>query len=71
MGFFPTLAGAYIIFAFVFQAIAVGFVSLDKRCASKRLAWAALTLFTGPIGIAIYLLKGRNSSVKDLTKTKG
>lgn len=71
MGFFPTLAGAYVIFAFVFQAIAVGFISFDKRCISRRLAWAILTLLTGPVGITIYLLKGRHSSLKNVQNKKG
>ncbi len=60
MGFFPTLAASYVIFAFIFQTFAVGFVSFDGKCASRRTFWAILTLLTGPVGIVIYLFKGRN-----------
>lgn len=60
MGFFPALAASYVVFAFVFQTIAVGFVSFDDKCASKRIVWAILTILTGPIGLLFYLFKGRN-----------
>ncbi len=59
MGFFPTLAAIYVAFAFVFQAIAVGFISFDNKCASKRILWAIIAVLTGPVGLVIYLFKGR------------
>jgi len=59
MGFFPVLAASYVVFAFIFQAIAVGFISLDRQCGSSRILWAAVTIITGPIGILLYLFKGR------------
>ncbi len=46
--------------AFAFQAIAMGFVGLDPRCQTRRPLWLLLTLITGPIGLLIYVLKGRN-----------
>ncbi|MBU1106583.1 MAG: hypothetical protein KKB51_07965 [Candidatus Riflebacteria bacterium] len=59
MGFFPALAAAYVIFAFVFQTIAVGFIAADNRCENHRAGWAFLALLTGPVGILIYMFKGR------------
>lgn len=59
MGFFPILAASYVIFAFIFQTAAVGFISLDRQCSSNRILWAVVTLLTGPIGILLYLFKGR------------
>ena len=60
MGFFPALAAAYVTFAFIFQSVAVGFIASDHRCVKNRIAWALLTLLTGPVGILIYMFKGRN-----------
>ncbi len=62
MGFFPTLLAVYTIFAFVFQTLAVGFIAQDNRCARHRIAWALFTIFTGPVGILIYMFKGRKLS---------
>ncbi|OGK08484.1 MAG: hypothetical protein A2W80_06925 [Candidatus Riflebacteria bacterium GWC2_50_8] len=59
MGFFPTLLAGYIIFAFMFQTVAVGFIAQDNRCEKHRAGWALLTLLTGPVGILIYMFKGR------------
>lgn len=59
MGFFPALLAAYTIFAFLFQTIAVGFIAQDNRCSRHRLIWALFTLITGPVGILIYMFKGR------------
>lgn len=60
MGLFPTLATSYVIAAFVFQAIALGFIGLDKSCRSARPGWLLLTLLTGPVGLLIYFLAGRD-----------
>ena len=46
--------------AFAFQAIALGFIGLDARCQARRMLWLLLTLFTGPVGLLVYFLKGRN-----------
>jgi hypothetical protein len=59
MGFFAELAASYIIFAFIFQALAVGFVCFDSRCMANRAAWAIVTLLTGPAGLLVYFFKGR------------
>jgi len=60
MGIFAGLSTAYVMTAFAFQAIALGFISLDPRCQARRLLWLLLTLVTGPIGLVLYFLKGRN-----------
>ena len=60
MGFFSTLASLYVIGAFAFQTAALTFVSLDGQCSSKRAGWLLLTLFTGPVGLLAYLIKGRH-----------
>ncbi len=59
MGFFPTFLAAYMIFAFLFQTVAVGFIAQDHRCDKYRLIWAFVTLLTGPVGIMFYMFKGR------------
>jgi hypothetical protein len=59
MGSFTTYATAYIIFAFVFQAAALLFAGIDGQCKSHRFLWLLLIFFTGPIGLLIYFLKGR------------
>lgn len=58
MGLFAPLSIAYIIFAFVFQIGSVTFIALDKKC-SYRLAWSIAILLTGPIGLVVYFIKGR------------
>lgn len=60
MGIFTGLSTAYVMAAFAFQAIAMGFIGLDHRCQTRRVLWLLLTLITGPIGLFIYLLKGRS-----------
>lgn len=60
MGIFTGLSTAYVMSAFAFQAIALGFVCLDQRCQTRRLFWLLLTLITGPVGLLIYFFKGRN-----------
>lgn len=46
--------------AFAFQAIALGFIGLDPRCQTRRVLWLLVTLITGPIGLLLYFIKGRN-----------
>lgn len=46
--------------AFAFQAIALGFIGLDPRCQTRRVLWLLLILVTGPLGLLVYFLKGRN-----------
>ncbi len=60
MGIFAGLSTAYVMAAFAFQAIALGFIGLDPRCQVRRVLWLLLTLFTGPIGLLLYFIKGRN-----------
>lgn len=60
MGLFAGLSTAYVMFAFAFQAIALGFIGLDPRCQARRVLWLLLTLATGPLGLLVYFLKGRN-----------
>lgn len=60
MGIFTGLSTAYVIAAFAFQAIALGFIGLDPRCQTRRPLWLLLTLITGPIGLLFYFIKGRN-----------
>ena len=60
MGFFSTLATIYVLGAFAFQTLALGFIGFDSQCSSKRARWLLLTLFTGPVGLLAYFLKGRH-----------
>jgi hypothetical protein len=59
MGAFSTYASLYLAFAFLFQAAALLFTGTDGKCRSNRLAWLALIFFTGPVGLLIYFIWGR------------
>lgn len=59
MGIFSSVASGYVIFAFIFQIFAVSFVARDCESKSDRPLWVLLTIFTGPLGLIVYLL-GRN-----------
>ncbi|HNX76333.1 MAG TPA: PLDc N-terminal domain-containing protein [Candidatus Rifleibacterium sp.] len=61
MGIFSTLSSMYVLFAFAFQSLALGFVGYDSRGRSNRALWLLATLLTGPIGLLIYFFKGRAS----------
>ena len=62
MGAFSTYAALYVALAFIFQGAALLFAGIDGSCKSHRLGWLALIFFTGPVGLAIYLIWGRQRS---------
>jgi hypothetical protein len=62
MGAFTTYAAIYIAFAFLFQAGALLFTGIDGKCKSHRFLWLLLIFFSGPVGLVIYLIWGRNSN---------
>jgi hypothetical protein len=62
MGAFSTFAAIYVAFAFIFQASALLFAGIDGKCKSNRLGWLVLIFFTGPIGLLIYIIWGRQKN---------
>jgi len=54
-----SLLGTYYVGACLFQAGALAFVGFDGRQHPNRFGWLLLTLLTGPIGLGLYLLRGR------------
>lgn len=60
MGYFSTLSVLYVVFAFLFQFVSITFIALDKRC-NNRIIWGITTLFTGPLGVLAYAIKGRKN----------
>lgn len=62
MGAFSTYAALYVAFAFIFQGIALLFTGIDGKCRSNRLLWLFLIFLTGPVGLLIYLIWGRQKN---------
>jgi hypothetical protein len=60
MSLFNSLTAVYLLFAFAFEAFAIGFIALDEKCVKSRIGWMFLALISGPIGFAAYFIKGRN-----------
>ncbi|MEW6713254.1 MAG: PLDc N-terminal domain-containing protein [Candidatus Riflebacteria bacterium] len=59
MGDFSLYLNVYLAIAFSFQTIALLFAGVDGSCRSNRFAWLALIFFTGPVGLLIYFIWGR------------
>lgn len=53
------LLETYYLGACLFQAGALAFIGFDARSRPNRLGWMFFTLFTGPIGLSLYVILGR------------
>lgn len=54
-----TLHTIYIVACILFMVSALCFIGVDPRCKSSRIGWLVATMFTGPIGLIVYLYIGR------------
>lgn len=59
MGAFSAYAAIYLTLAFTFQAGALLFVGIDGSCRANRFLWLTLICISGPVGLLIYMIWGR------------